>query len=241
MNPDRYRRQMLVKEIGQKGQEILLKKHAVIIGGGGLGSNSANLLVRMGVGRVDIIDFDVVDITNLHRTSLFSENDIGKFKAVILQQRLQEINSNVHVKGINQKVSLDNIEYLVHDADIIIDGTDSIQLRILINQISLTHNIPWVYAGVNETIGMVMGIVPKKTPCFQCITQNIPDSNAMEIPVLGSLPATIASIQCNEAIKMLLGIQPKGLLIYDVWNQSFETINIERNSDCPTCSTKTMN
>ncbi|MBN1861425.1 MAG: HesA/MoeB/ThiF family protein [Candidatus Thermoplasmatota archaeon] len=240
MNQERYRRQMLLKELGQNGQEMLATKHAIVIGGGGLGSNSANLLVRMGIGNVDVIDFDVVDITNLHRTSVFSEKDVGKSKALILQQRLESINSKVHVKGINQKVSTDNIEYLVDDADIIIDGTDSVQLRVLINQISHNHNIPWVYAGVNETIGMIMGILPKKTPCFQCITQNIPDSKAMEIPVLGSLPATIASIQCNEAIKMLLGIQPKGLLIYDVWNQSFETIDIERNPDCPTCSTKTI-
>ncbi len=241
MNLDRYRRQILVKEIGKKGQEILSEKHAIIIGGGGLGSNSANLMVRMGVGSVDIIDFDIVDITNLHRTSVFSESDIGKSKALTLQHKLEEININVRVKGINQKVAIDNIEYLVHDADIIIDGTDSVQLRLLINQVSLNHNLPWVYAGVNGTIGMIMGILPNKTPCFQCITQNIADSKSMEIPVLGTLPATIATIQCNEAIKMLLGIQPKGLLIYDVWNQTFETIDIQRNPDCPTCSTKTIN
>lgn len=235
MNLDRYRRQILVKELGQKGQEVLSTKHAIVIGGGGLGSNSANLLVRMGLGDVDIIDFDIVDTTNLHRTSVFSENDVGKSKAFILQQKLEAVNSNVHVKGINQKVSLDNIESLVQNADIIIDGTDNVPLRLLINRVSINHDIPWVYAGVNETIGMVMGILPKKTPCFQCIARNIPDSKAIELPVLGSLPTTIASIQCNEAIKILLGRQPKGLLIYDAWNQCFDIMDIKRNPDCLTC------
>lgn len=236
MNQERYRRQILVKQIGKNGQEILATKHAVVIGGGGLGSNSANLLVRMGVGNVDIIDFDIVDITNLHRTAVFTENDIGKQKAFVLQQRLETVNSRVHVKGINQKVTQENIDTLVQGADIIIDGTDSIPLRTLINQVSIHHDIPWVYAGVYETMGMVMGILPRKTACFQCINQNLIDhSTRMEIPVLGSLPATIASIQCNEAIKLLLGRKPKGLLIYDIWDQCFDTIDIKRNPDCQIC------
>jgi molybdopterin/thiamine biosynthesis adenylyltransferase len=109
MITDRYRRQTLVKELGLKGQELLATKHAIVIGGGGLGSNSANLLVRMGIGRIDIVDFDTVDITNLHRTSVFSEDDVGKSKAMILQERLQSVNTKVQVKGINQKVTSENI------------------------------------------------------------------------------------------------------------------------------------
>jgi adenylyltransferase/sulfurtransferase len=238
MNANRYQRQILVNELGQKGQELLSKKHAIIIGAGGLGSNSANLLIRMGIGRVDIIDYDIIDITNLHRTSVFSEYDIGKSKASILQERLQSVNTNVAVKGINQRVNSENIGSFIQNADIILDGTDSISLRLLINEKSVQDNIPWVYAGVNETIGMVMGILPNKTPCFQCITQNIPDSRNKEIPVLGSLPAMIAAIQCNEAIKILLERQTRGLLIYDVWNQRFDSMNIERNPCCPTCGKK---
>jgi molybdopterin/thiamine biosynthesis adenylyltransferase len=238
MSRDRYRRQILVKELGQKGQELLATKHTVIIGGGGLGSHSANLLVRMGIGSIDIIDDDIVDITNLHRTSVFSEHDVGKSKALILQEKLQSVNTKVRVKGINQKVTSENIWSLVKHADAIIDGTDSIPLRLLINDVSIQNNIPWVYAGVYETVGMVMGILPKKTPCFQCIAQDIPESRAQETPVLGSLPATIAAIQCNETIKLLLGRQPAGLLIYDVWNQCFDNMNIKRNPCCPICRKK---
>jgi molybdopterin/thiamine biosynthesis adenylyltransferase len=238
MSIDRYRRQVLVKELGQEGQELLATKHVIIIGGGGLGSNSANLLVRMGIRQVDIVDFDNVDMTNLHRTSVFSEQDVGKLKAVVLQQKLEKVNTKVRVNGITQKVTAENIDSLVQDADIIIDGTDSIPLRLLINEVSLHQDIPWIYAGVNETVGMVMAILPKITPCFQCIVQDVPDSKGAEIPVLGSLPATIAAIQCNEAIKVLLGRQPKGLLIYDVWNQCFDIINIKRNPHCQICGKK---
>lgn len=228
----------MTNEIGQRGQELLLKKHAIIIGAGGLGSNSANLLVRMGIGSVDIVDYDTVDITNLHRTSVFSEQDIGKPKALVLEERLQPVNTDVNVKGINQRVTAENIESYLRNADIIIDGTDSIQLRLLINETSIQHDIPWVYAGVNETVGMVMGILPKKTPCFRCITQNIPDSTDQEIPVLGSLPVLMAAVQCNEAIKILLGGHPKCLLIYDVWNQQFDSMNIKKNPYCLTCGDK---
>lgn len=238
MGKDRYRRQTLVKGFGQKGQKQLASKHAILIGGGGLGSNSANLLIRMGIGSIDIIDFDTIDTTNLHRTSVFSEQDVGKFKSLILEEKLQVVNRNVQVKGINKKVTSKNIDSLVQHADVIIDGTDNIPLRLLINETAIKHNIPWIYAGVYETVGMVMAILPKKTACFHCITPNIPDQKIQEIPVLGSLPATIAAIQCNETIKILLGKQPAGLLIYDVWNQCFDILDIKRNPCCPICGKK---
>jgi molybdopterin/thiamine biosynthesis adenylyltransferase len=235
MNLERYRRQILLKEIGTAGQELLATKHAIIIGGGGLGSNSASLLIRMGIGTVDIVDFDVVDLTNLHRTAVFTEQDVGKPKAVVLEQKLESVNRAVIVKARNQKVTSKNIAALIKDADIVLDGTDSIQLRFLINNASLMNNIPWVYAGVSETIGMVMGILPMKTPCFQCIAQDLHDPTQKEFPVLGSLPSIIAAIQCTEAMKILLGRKPKGLVIYDVWNQCFDTMDVQRNPKCQSC------
>jgi adenylyltransferase/sulfurtransferase len=239
MDKERYRRQTLVKEFGETGQEVLSTKHVVVIGAGGLGSNCANLLVRMGIGRLTIVDFDTVDITNLHRTSLYTEEDIGKLKTVVLQDKLQSINAKVQVKGINQKVTKENINALVKNADVIVDGTDNLPLRFLINQVCIQHNIPWVYAGVYETVGMVMGVVPKKTPCLQCIAQNIPEHKSGETPVLGSLPAIIAAIQCTETVKLLLGKPLAGLIIYDVWKQCFDNIDINSNPNCPICGKKT--
>jgi len=238
MEKDRYRRQILVKEFGQKGQKLLTSTHVTLIGGGGLGSNSANLLVRMGIGNLDIIDYDKIDTTNLHRTTIFSEKDIGKHKALVLKEKLQLVNSNVKITAVIKKVTSKNVDSLIHSTDLIIDGTDNMSLRFLINEKSVEHDIPWVYAGVYGTVGMVMAILPKKTACFRCITPRIPGSNTQEIPVLGTLPSVISSIQCNEAIKIILSKQPSGLLIYDVWNQCFDVLDIKRNPYCSLCGKK---
>jgi molybdopterin/thiamine biosynthesis adenylyltransferase len=228
----------LVNGFGLKSQKILASKHAVLIGGGGLGSHSANILIRMGIGSIDIIDNDIIDITNLHRTTVFSEKDIGKHKASVLQERLQLVNTGVTITGINKKVTSKNIDALVSESDIIIDGTDNIPLRLLINKTAIQHKIPWVYAGVYETIGMVMAILPKKTACFRCISPNISILKKKEIPVLGSLPASIAAIQCNETIKVLVGKPPAGFLIYDTWNQCFDRVEVKRNPYCTVCGKK---
>jgi molybdopterin/thiamine biosynthesis adenylyltransferase len=238
MDSTRYQRQILVKELGIKGQKNLATKHVILIGGGGLGSNSANILVRMGIGSIDIIDWDTIDVTNLHRTAVFTDRDVGKSKARILEKNLRLTNPNVQIKGIHTKVTSENIETFVENADVIVDGTDNIPLRHLINEVSIKHNIPWVYAGVYGTVGMVMAILPKKTACFQCITPNIPEAYTKETPVLGSLPVIIAAVQCNEIIKILLDERPSGLLIYDTWNQCFDKIDIRRNPHCQVCGNK---
>lgn len=235
MNLGRYRRQILVKELGKKGQQILSKKYVVIIGGGGLGSNSANILTRMGVGKIDIIDYDVLDITNIHRMSIFDEEDLGKLKCKVLEEKLQRVNSNVKVRGINKRIDKENIESMVKSADLILDGTDNLETRFLINETSVKKDIPWIYTGVNGTVGMVMGIVPKKTPCLNCLSQGIANEVNEETPVLGNLPVTMASIQCIEGLKVLLKQQLSGLIIYDIWRQSFEILNIKRNPKCTCC------
>lgn len=236
MNLRRYKRQILVEELGEKGQQILSKKHAVVIGGGGLGSNSSNILVRIGVGSIDIIDDDPLDITNLHRMSILNEEDIGQSKSKVLAEKLQDINSEVTVRGIKKKINKENIESVVKHADVILDGTDNLETRFLINEFAVKKKFPWIYAGVHSTVGMIMGIVPKKTPCLKCISQSIVNRKQIEIPVLGNLPVTIASIQCSEALKLLLGKLPSGLIIYDIWNQRFELLNIKRNQNCKCCS-----
>jgi molybdopterin-synthase adenylyltransferase len=234
MKNDRYQRQRLVLEFGDNAQDVLRKKKVVIIGGGGLGSHSAEILVRMGIGAVDIIDNDTVHVTNLHRTAIFTEKDVDKQKAIVLQERLTLINSDVTVHGINKKVTNETIEPLIKNADIILDGTDNMETRFLINETAIKHNVPWVYAGVYGTMGMVLGIIPAKTPCFTCMAQSIPEKTS-ETPVLGNLPQTIASIQCTEAIKILIGKPVEGLIIFDLWSHRFEQVKLQRNAECSCC------
>jgi len=233
----RYQRQLLVPEFGKKGQQILSEKHAVIIGGGGLGSNLSDLLVRIGIGSLDIIDDDTIDLTNIHRTSLFTEDDIGQKKSQVLADKLQKINHNVSITAIPKRFTKDNAVSLTTNADIVLDGTDNMKTRFLINDISLQQNIAWVYAGVYSTVGMVMAILPYQTPCLKCIAQNIPEKTA-DVPVLGNLTAMTACIECTEALKILLGKQLSGLLIYDVWNQQFDQIKIQKNPQCLCCGSQ---
>lgn len=236
MDLERYKRQIFVKEIGEKRQKQLAEKKALIIGGGGLGSNSANILVRFGIGSIDIFDNDIVDISNLHRMSIFSEEDIGLSKSEILAKKLKIINSEVEIRGFNKLITKKNIESISKDANIIIDGTDNLKARFLINELSVKKGVPWVYAGVKNTIGMVMAINPGFSPCFKCISPKIGNNNKIKIHVLGNLPAIIASVQCTEVLKVLFGQKTSGLIIYDIWKQIFEIIEIKRNFKCECCS-----
>jgi adenylyltransferase/sulfurtransferase len=241
MDLKRYQRQIIVKEFGEEGQKILSKKNVVIIGAGGLGSNSANILVRLGIGHIEIFDDDIIDVTNLHRMSIYNEEDIGSSKSEILEGKLKLINSQININSYNEKITKNNIETLTKNADIIIDATDNFEARFLINELSIKKNVPWIYAGVQNTIGMILAIIPSKTPCFKCMSPNIADNITInKLPVMGNLPVTIASIQCTEALKVLLDQQPSGLIIYDTWNQLFEIVEIKRNLKCACCCKKSF-
>ncbi len=235
MNPSRYHRQTLVKTFGAEGQRCLHKAHAVVIGCGGLGSHSASTLVRMGIGTIDLIDHDTVDLTNLHRTAVFSEADIGKPKSEVLAAHLRTVNHDVAVYDHNITVTNENIITLLDKASIVLDGTDSLPLRQLINQTAVDLKIPWVYAGVYETCGMVLGIIPGKTPCFHCLAHTLPEPKTDAVPIHGYLPQITASFQVVEAIRILQGKSPSGLIIYDAEQQRCETLNVKRNPKCTCC------
>jgi molybdopterin/thiamine biosynthesis adenylyltransferase len=237
MDTNRYRRQILVKQYGPKGQQLLSTKKAVIIGAGGLGSNCAELLTRTGIGAITIYDHDTIQLSNLHRTALYTEADVGKPKVTILKEHLHHINHQVSIEALQQKVTKNNIHTVVKDADILLDGTDTLPLRFLLNDIAIQQQIPWVYAGIYATVGMTMGIIPTKTPCLRCISHSIPKEKQTETPVLSTLPRTIAAIQTMEALKILLKNTPTGFIIYDTWTQHFDVITMERNPTC-TCCTK---
>ncbi len=230
----RYQRQTMVPELDLEGQQILKKSSVLLIGAGGLGSNSANILTRMGVGTLTIVDDDSVNLSNLHRTTIFTEEDIGKQKSIVLAQYLKKTNSQTNIITHQKQVTPENIHDLIKNIDLILDGTDTMSTRYLINEAAIQQNIPWVYAGLHATNAMIMGIIPQKTPCLNCISQTKPEKND-PIPVLGNLPVITAAIQCTEAIKILLGKQPAGLILYDIWSQKFETLLIQKNPTCTCC------
>ncbi len=243
---DRYSRQILLPEIGEAGQKKLANSSVIIIGCGGLGATAASLLVRAGVGKVRVVDRDFIEYHNLHRQILFDEDDVrsGLPKAIAAELKLKKINSSVEVEGIVTDVNYTNIERLVTCTDLILDGLDNFEGRFLINDVSLKHNIPWVYGAAISSSGMTMSIIPHQTPCLRCRTFNIPNPKIIQTcdttGVIGPAPLVIGSLQSVEAMKILTGAEEinRDLILIDVWQGSFERLKISRRKDCPACRGK---
>jgi molybdopterin/thiamine biosynthesis adenylyltransferase len=242
----RYARQVRYSAIGQKGQERLLQSHAVIVGVGALGCVSANHLARAGIGKLTLIDRDIVDRSNLQRQLLYDEADAasGTPKAIAAASRLTGINSSITLVPRVADLSSYNAETLLSDADIIIDGTDNFGVRYLINEVSIKHGIPWIYGGAVGASGMTLTIVPGSTPCLCCLFPEPPPGGSLDTcetaGVLSPIVDTIGSIQVMEAIKLMTG-QPEALhgslLQIDLWQHQWQSLSVSgaRRPACPVC------
>lgn len=239
MSSLRYSRQEVFQKIGKNGQEKLKNSRVAIIGLGGLGSNSAQLLTRAGIGEILLIDKDIVELSNLQRQSLFTEEDINKPKATQALKYLKKVNSNIKIKAETMDLYNENIIKLL-DYDLILDCSDNLKTRFLINEFAFKNKIPWIYASALESNGYVLNILPGEA-CFRCIfkeTSAIQTSNTTGI--INTIPAIIASIQVTEAIKTLLGQEcTKELIHFNVWDLSLNKIKVKKNPNCPICSKKT--
>ena len=236
---DRYSRQTLF--LGENGQHKLSNSHVVIIGCGALGSVIATSLVRAGVGKVRIIDRDFIEYHNLQRQVIFDEEDIKNQlpKAIAAERHLKKVNSSVEIEGIVADVNYTNIEKFVRDTDLILDGLDNFETRFLINDVSLKHNIPWVYGGAISSLGMTMTIIPHETPCFRCITPGAYGTSLTcdTAGVINPAPFIIGSLESAEAMKILTeaGNINRDLLVIDVWKGIFNRLEIAPQQDCPAC------
>ncbi len=240
---DRYSRQVIFSGIGEEGQKKLGNSYIVIIGCGALGTVFATSLVRAGVGKVRIVDRDFIEYHNLQRQIIFTEEDIRADlpKAIAAERHLKKVNSLVEVEGIVADVNYANIERLVKGADLILDGLDNLETRLLINDVSLKHNIPWIYGGAISSYGMTMNIIPGITACLRCF-QVSPFSNGLALTcdtagVISPAPFIIGSLQAAEAMKILMGSTEinRDLIIIDVWRSEFNHFGVARNIDCPAC------
>jgi len=223
-----------------------LRSCAVIIGCGALGCNIANLLVRAGVGKIRIIDRDFIEYHNLQRQVLFNESDIkaGLPKAVAAKRHLRRANSTVKIEGIVADVNSSNIEKLCHDAEVILDGLDNFETRLLINDFALKYKIPWIYGGAIAANGMTMNVIPGKTACFRCVHTLVPSAERTltceTVGIVNSVPAIIGALQATEALKILVGDPEinRGIVLIDVWRDIFEHIEVNRLQGCPACNGK---
>lgn len=238
----RYLRQILFKEIGESGQEVIKNSKVVIIGCGALGTVSANNLTRIGVGKIRIIDRDYVDWTNLGTQVLFNETDARQRipKAIAAFNKLKEINSEIVIEPVVGDYNSQNCEELVKGFDLIVDGTDNLETRFLMNTVAIKNSIPWIYSACVGSQGFLMNIIPKKTPCLKCLFQSQPVPGTLMTceteGVLNAVPGVLGAIQSSEAIKIILGKKAiEGLLTMNLWTDEFLTLKVKKNKECPIC------
>jgi len=241
-NADRYAVQERVRQIGPAGQARLAKSRAVVVGVGALGSSISHQLARSGVDTVYLIDSDQVELGNLHRQILYTEEDVreDRPKALAAGDHLRAANSQVTLKTVVDRLDEANADDLLEGADIVVDGTDNLASRYLINRACISTGIPWVYGGVAGTHGLVMPIIPGRGPCLRCLFEDPPEeevSTASTGGVFGPAPAVIGAFEAALAIRILVGDLPlpAKLLSIDVWSSEADVIEVQRSPDCPAC------
>jgi sulfur-carrier protein adenylyltransferase/sulfurtransferase len=243
---ERYHRHLLIPEVGEEGQLKLLNSKVLIVGAGGLGSPIALYLAAAGIGQLGIIDNDLVDRSNLQRQILHSDHEVGKPKAESALRRLQALNPSIQVKALNLRLTAENVDAIVSDYDLVIDGTDNFNTRFLVNDACVKWGKPNVHGAIFRFEGQVSVFWPQSgadAPCYRCLfsepTPNEFAPSCAEAGVLGVLPGLVGTLCAAEAIKCLLGIGTPlvgKILRIHLLENDFEVLSLSRNPDCSYCS-----
>ncbi|MBO0958541.1 thiazole biosynthesis adenylyltransferase ThiF [Neobacillus sp. MM2021_6] len=232
---ERYSRQILFPGIGREGQEKIRRKHVLIIGAGALGSGSAEILTRAGVGKITIVDRDYVEASNLQRQQLYTEEDVTEKlpKAAAAEKRLRAINSDVDIRGIIGDATAEMMEDLVPGVDLMLDATDNFETRMLMNDISQKYKIPWIYGACVGSFGMSFSIIPGKTPCLNCLLRTIP-LQGMTCDTGGIISPTVQMViahQTTEALKMLVEdweAVRTTFTSFDMWRNQYTSLKMSK-------------
>ena len=242
--PDRYARQWRFAPLGAAGQDRLGSSTVLICGCGALGSVIAERLARAGVGKLRLVDRDWVELTNLQRQSLFTEEHARQAapKAVAAAEVLAQVNHQITIEPVVEDLTCDNIQTLASGCDLILDGTDNFETRLLINDYCLRFSVPWVHGGCLGASGQVMPVLPGQTAFFRCLVPELPPPDALQSSdtagVLGPAVGLIACWQAAEALKILSGHLEavcRRLLVLDCWHTDCRLVNLKPVSDCPAC------
>jgi molybdopterin/thiamine biosynthesis adenylyltransferase/rhodanese-related sulfurtransferase len=243
----RYSRHLLIPEVGSAGQARLLGSKALLIGAGGLGSPAALYLAAAGVGTIGIVDFDVVDLSNLQRQILHTNDRIGERKVESARKTLEALNPDVKVIPHEEMLVADNVDRIITGYDVIVDGTDTFETRYLLNDAAVTKNIPVIHASVFRFEGQLTTFIPYEGPCYRCLYPTPPPPELAPgcsvAGVLGVVPGIMGMLQANEALKVLLGIGDTlagRLLLFDALDTTFTELKLRRDPACPVCSTEAV-
>ena len=239
----RYSRHLLIPELGLAGQQKLKAASVLVVGTGGLGSPVAMYLAAAGVGKIGLVDYDVVDFSNLQRQVIHGTEGLGTLKVDSAKKRLLDINPGIEVATYNDLFTSENALEIARGYDLVIDGTDNFPTRYLVNDVCVMLGIPNVYGSIFRFDGQVSVFDASDGPCYRCIFPEPPPPGLVpscaEGGVLGVLPGTVGTLQATEGLKLLLGIGTslKGrMLLYNALDMSFDYINLRKNSKCKVCS-----
>lgn len=233
----RYDRQIRIQGFGEEGQKKLKEASVLVAGIGGLGTVISMYLGVAGVGRLRIVDGEVVELSNLNRQILHWTEDIGKEKARSAEEKLQKVNPHIQIEATTEIITQDNVLKLTEGCHLILDAMDNYQARYLLNRAALERGIPFIHGGIYGMEGVMTTIIPGQTACLRCIFPEPPPQATL--PVLGAAPGIIGCLQALEAIKHITGIGrllTDRLLIFDGIDLSFREVKLERNPQCPDCS-----
>ena len=240
---NRYSRQIVLKEVGGIGQKKLMNSKISLIGLGALGSSAAYYLAAAGVGTLQIIDFDTVEISNLHRQILHFTKDIDSKKTISASEKLNSLNPDCTLEIINDRITPRNSKELLKDSDFVIEGSDNLPTKMLINDTCISLKIPFTIAGVLRFHGQIMTVVPeKKTSCYRCVFGDITEGDSSmscsQAGVIGFVPGVLGCLEANEALKCLLNIGvllTNQIMYVDLLRNSFDSIEVHRDNKCMAC------
>ena len=243
---ERYSRQIMIPDLGGKGQIRLRQGRVLIIGAGGLGSPVAFYLAAGGIGALGLVDSDRVELSNLQRQILHSTPDIGREKVDSAKETLNRLNPEVEVRTYPVRLSAENAAEIFASYDFVVDGSDNFATKFLVNDVAVELGKPFSHAGIVRFQGQTMTVIPGKSACYRCFFQEPPQPgevlNCQEAGILGAIAGTIGSIQATEAIKYLAGMEEELLvdrvLTYDAKTITFRTIEVRRNPACGACGAK---
>jgi molybdopterin/thiamine biosynthesis adenylyltransferase/rhodanese-related sulfurtransferase len=240
---NRYSRHLLIPEVGSAGQARLLGSKALLIGAGGLGSPAALYLAAAGVGTIGIVDFDIVDLSNLQRQIIHTTDRIGERKVESAKRSINALNPEINVIAHEEMLVAENVERIIAGYDVILDGTDTFETRYILNDAAVAAGIPVIHASVFRFEGQLTTFIPYEGPCYRCLYPTPPPPELAPgcsvAGVLGVVPGILGLLQTNEALKVLLGIGTTlagRLLLFDALETEFTELKLRRDPACPVCS-----
>ncbi|NLB56024.1 MAG: HesA/MoeB/ThiF family protein [Lentisphaerae bacterium] len=240
---DRYARHIAMPSIDEAGQLKLKAASVLIVGIGGLGSPASFYLAAAGVGKIGLLDHDIVELSNLQRQIIHSTNDLNKPKVHSAKQKLSELNPNVHIEAYDRRLTADNASEIFRGYDFVVDGSDNFPTKFLIAETCHLLKIAYSHAGIDEFIGQTLTVIPGETACCRCIFDLLPEPDEVKRGPIGFLPGVIGTIQAGEAIKYILGqgkLLTDRLLVFDAQNSMLRTIPVRRNQKCLLCGSSTQ-